>query len=71
MTDTERKIIRTAHIILDTITEAGAEGFPSGYLYAACMNVMPYDAYMQIISALKAAGKITENNNVLKAVSHD
>lgn len=68
MTDNERKIIATARIILDTITEAGAEGFPSGYLYAACMGVMPYDAYVQIISALKAAGRITESNNVLRAV---
>lgn len=62
------KALQVAHILLDAIKEAGNEGIPSGHLYAACMQFMSLDMFQAYISMLKRAGRVTEQNYILKAV---
>jgi len=52
----------------DAIKEAGEDGIPSGHLYAAVMGHMNLDTYNGIIDILKKAGKVKEENFLLKSL---
>lgn len=52
-------------IILDTLKDAGDDGFPSGHLYAALMGVIRLDQYQTLIEQLKRRKIIRESNHVL------
>lgn len=52
-------------IILDTLKDAGDNGFPSGHLYAALMGVICLDQYLTLIEQLKRMRIIRESNHVL------
>ena len=53
-----RRAIQIADALLETVKEAGDHGAPLGPMYAACMGVMDYETFMQIIDLLQKAGRI-------------
>jgi hypothetical protein len=54
-----------ALIILETVAEQGAEGAPSGIVYAALTGHLSYEQYTRIIGAFETAGLIRKSNHVL------
>lgn len=65
--DIDAAVIAVIEAVYEAIAAAGAEGIPSGHLYAALMGVMNLDTYNGIISGLKSNGKITDNGYLLKS----
>lgn len=59
------RLERLVSIIGETIREQGADGAPSGVIYAGLMGHCGYTEYNAIIAALKKAGHIKERNHVL------
>lgn len=69
MNTQQLKAIRAiAGAIVDSVKVAGAQGAPSGVVYAALMGNMRLDQYEQFISALVNAGKLRKDGNLLYAI---
>ncbi len=62
----DQRLLKCALAIYETITETG--GGPSGHLYAGMMSLISLDEYNHIISCLKKANLIEENNYWLSPV---
>lgn len=68
-TEQQRRAVQEiAFAIFDSIKAAGAQGIPSGHLYAALMGKMTLDQYNMFIGALTKNGYITNTGHLLKAV---
>ena len=60
------KALEIAKIALETITDAGPKGIPSGHLYAVMMPVFQsLETYESMIGLLIRSGLIERNNHVL------
>lgn len=59
----------TAAAIYEAIQGAGDKGIPSGHIYAVLQGKVDLDTYSLIIRCLERAGKITNENHLLKAVT--
>lgn len=57
---------RALRAIAETIQETGAQGCPSGVLYAGLMEFgMSFETYCKVISGFKSLGYVREEADVL------
>ena len=61
-------ILNLIGAIYECIQEAGSDGIPSGHLYSVLMGHMELGLYNQIIGILVDAGKIRNDNHLLKVI---
>ena len=62
--------IKVAHVVYEAIVAAGAQGIPSGHLYAHTMNALgDLATYESCISLLLKSGLVKRENHVLTAIS--
>lgn len=59
----EQRALTIVRIVGEAIQGLGS--VPSGHLYAHLMDLMPLDAYQQILSVLTKAGLIRVENNLI------
>lgn len=63
------KIRAICNVIIETVTEAGDQGVPSGHIYMALnMAGMNLDTYYQFIEALVKLKKLKQKGDLLYAV---
>ena len=60
-----RATLMLVRIIAEAIEDAGTDGIPSGYVYAAVMSVVNLHQYRALINELKRLGEVREDGHRL------
>ncbi len=53
-------------VIIETVSDMGDRGCPSGHLYAAMMGHVTIDEYQGLMTVAKTVGLVTESSHVLR-----